>query len=107
MDLGFVSWGQWIESDNYRFKISKGPGFDLENDRIFTGHSVLGRTIMFRNGYQKILLCELTRGDKSSLLSIDMKGNNRQKIADYLNASIAELQAYELRQKKSNGSKYY
>ena len=33
MDLGFVSWGQWIESDNYRFKISKGPGFDLEDDR--------------------------------------------------------------------------
>ena len=28
-----------------------------------------------------------------------MKGNNRQKIADYLNASVAELQAYELRQK--------
>ncbi len=28
-----------------------------------------------------------------------MKGNHRQKIADYLNASISELQAYELRQK--------
>ena len=37
--------------------------------------------------------------DKSSLLTIEMKGNHRQKLADYLNASISELQAYELRQK--------
>ena len=37
--------------------------------------------------------------DKSSLLTVEMRGYNRQKLADYLNASIAELQAYELRQK--------
>ena len=36
---------------------------------------------------------------KSSLLGLSMEGNNRSQLADYINASIEELQRYELQQK--------
>ena len=39
------------------------------------------------------------RKAKSSLLGLSMEGNNRSQLADYINASIEELQRYELQQK--------
>ena len=96
-DLGFVSWGQWVESEYYRFRIVKGSGFNIEDDR--------SRSFLFRS-YDNVsqwaiknLTMRSDERDKSSLLTIEMKGNHRQKLADYLNASVTELQAYELRQK--------
>ena len=96
-DLGSVSWGEWVESKYYRFRILKGIGFDAEDDR--------GRSFLFRS-YDNVsqwaiknLTMRSDERDKSSLLFIEMQGNHRQKLADFLNASISELQAYELRQK--------
>ena len=36
---------------------------------------------------------------QSSLLTLELQGHLIQKLADYLNASVDELQAYELREK--------
>ena len=36
---------------------------------------------------------------QNSLLTLELEGSLIQKLADYLNASIDELQAYELREK--------
>ena len=42
---------------------------------------------------------EFNEKNQSSLLTLKMAGHSKLQLADYMNASIDELQSYELRQK--------
>ena len=94
-------YGEWIESPMYKFRVVRESGL---TDFI---ESQTAATSSFKfNSFQStaswaIQNLSLERNEKrqSSLLTITLAGSQKQKLVDFINASIFELQSYELRQK--------
>ena len=98
LSLGEYKWGEWIETDHYKFRIVKGE--DPEGDDSYTAYKFSFRSYdAIAKWGMKNLTLSAEEKQKSSLLGISMEGNNRAQLADYINASIEELQRYELQQK--------
>ena len=94
------NYGQWIVSPFYKFKVVKGS--DFEN--YFESQS---RATLFQfNAHQDVASWAMKNLDvtsdikkKSKLIELSLSGPLPYKSVDYLNASIATLQSYELSQK--------
>ena len=105
LSLGEYKWGDWIETDHYKFRIVKGEG--LEGDNSYTAYKFSFRSYdAIAKWGMKNLNLSAEEKQKSSLLGLSMEGNNRSQLADYINASDEELQRYELQQKESYGGEY-
>ena len=92
-------WNEWIESDLYRFKLTKGKEIDGEDSYTSFKFSFQSFDAIAEWGMKNLLLSLDEKNNTSSLLDLSMEGHNRLQIADYLNTSIEELQRYELQQK--------
>ncbi|MGB1411154.1 MAG: hypothetical protein ACPG59_06390, partial [Flavobacteriaceae bacterium] len=95
------NYNTWIENPLYRFKVVRGPNLeDFIRDRSYTSSSfefVPYNEIV--NWVIDNLETESNDKQQSSLLTMELEGPLVLKLADYLNTSIKELQAYELREK--------
>ena len=96
-----LAYGEWIETPYYKFKISKGESFD----KVVTEENLTQSSFYFQsydavaNWGMETVTTESNDKQQSSLLTMKMAGYLKPQLADYLNASIETLQAYELRQK--------
>ena len=95
------AYGEWIESSHYRFKIERGEKLDefLEGNSLTTSNFQFQTYDAIANWGMENLNMEFNEKQQSSLLTLKMAGYSKPQLADYMNASIQELQSYELRQK--------
>ena len=94
-------YGEWIESSLYRFRILKGedlPRF-LEEQQQTTSAFQFQSYDDIANWAMETIETESNDKQQSSLLTMRFEGPLKEQMADFLNMSIEELQAYELRQK--------
>jgi len=100
-EMGSFAYGEWIESSNYRFRITKGEKFTevVEEDNLTTPAFRFQSYDDVANWGMTTLATESDEKQQSSLLTVKMKGFLKPQLADYMNASIEALQGYELRQK--------
>ncbi|HBH06875.1 MAG TPA: hypothetical protein DDX92_09780, partial [Flavobacteriales bacterium] len=97
LSLKNLSYGKWISSDAYRFRVYLDSTIALrKGDESWY--------FMFENPKKaassyisRIKVDQIQRG--ASLVEIKMRGTNKKRIADYINATIAELMRYELEEK--------
>ena len=96
-----MTYGSWIETPYYRFKIDKGASFPqfIENPSSGASSFQFQSYDAVANWGMETMITEANDKQQSSLLTLKMAGNLKPQLADYLNASIEALQAYELRQK--------
>ena len=94
-------YGEWIEHPLYKFRIQEGP----ELKEFLVDKTTTTSSFQFQS-YDALASWVIdnlkTRSNdkqQSSLLALELEGHLIQKLADYLNASVEELQAYELREK--------
>lgn len=89
---------EWVRSDFFSFKVVKKDGVRFETPEEsffhFATYNEQARALL-----KKSLRLETNERGKSSLMTIYMTGTNRQELADFLNATIAELRRFELEQK--------
>ena len=93
-------YGEWIESSLYRFRILKGedlPRFLEEQQQTTSAFQFLSYDDI-ANWAMETIETESNDKQQSSLLTMRLKGPLKEQMADFLNMSIEELQAYELRQ---------
>ena len=102
-------YGEWIETPFYRFRVLRGP----ELESFLVEQSAMSSSFQFRS-YGQIavdiienLKTQSNEKQQSSLLTLELEGHLIQRLADYLNASVDELQAYELREKEFDGGKHH
>ena len=95
------SYGEWIEHPLYKFRIL--PGLKLKN--FLADQTATSSSFQFQS-YDQLagwiinnLTTQSNDKQQNSLLTLKLEGHLIQKLADYLNASVKELQAYELREK--------
>ena len=95
------AYGEWIEHPLYRFRVDKGPKLQ----EFLAEQKATSSSFEFQS-YEQLaswmidgLKTQSNEKQQSSLLTLELEGPLIQKLADYLNASIEELQAYELREK--------
>ena len=95
------AYNEWVEHPLYRFRILKGPKLQ----EFLTDLTATSSSFMFQSHDQLAswiidnLNTQSNDKQQSSLLTLKLQGHLIQKLADYLNASVDELQAYELREK--------
>ena len=92
-------WGEWIDSDLYRFRVLKGKTREGDNSYTSYKFSFQSYDAIAEWGMNNLALSLDEKNNTSSLVNLSMEGYNRLQIADYLNSSIEELQRYELQQK--------
>ena len=92
---------EWIEHPLYRFRIQRGPEFRdlLVDQKAMTSSFQFQSYDQLASWVIENLKTESNDKQQSSLLTLELEGHLIQKLADYLNASVDELQAYELREK--------
>ena len=95
------AYSDWVEHPLYRFRVLKGPKLQ----EFLLDQTTTSSSFQFQS-YDQLaswvidnLTTESNDKQQSSLLTLELKGHLLQKLADYLNASVQELQAYELREK--------
>ena len=96
-------YGEWIESEFYRFRVMKGPGLVefLKENPSATSSFEFESLDAVANWALENQQYEHNDKKQSSLLTLSMEGPLKAKMVDYINASIDELQLYELRQKNA------
>ena len=94
-------YGEWIESEGYRFRIQRGEGLNdfLSSQNISTSSFEFVSLDNIANWAMLSLSAESSDKKNSSLLMYGMYGPHKGKMVDYLNASINALREYELEQK--------
>jgi hypothetical protein len=92
---GQFKYYEWLESSNYRFRIiPKSSVADVKEKQAF-----------YFQAYDHIAkkgtlnLKAYSRQKGGELLELSLKGFHREKICDFLNTTVAELQKYELEEK--------
>ena len=95
------AYNEWVEHPLYRFRVLKGP----ELKALIAEKTLVTSSFRFLS-YQELaswivdnLKTESNDKQQSSLLTLQLEGALIQKLADFLNASLYELQEYELREK--------
>ena len=95
------AYGEWIEHPLYKFRVQEGP----ELKEFLVDKTATTSSFQFQS-YDALaswvidnLKTQSNDKQQSSLLTLELEGHLIQKLADYLNASVDELQAYELREK--------
>jgi len=96
-DYGF---GEWIETPAFRFRILKGKTFD----KVIAEENLTTSSFQFQSYTQvaewgMFTIVPSYDEDNGSLVTVSGKGPIKEQLVDYINASIGELQRYELRQK--------
>ncbi len=92
------SYGEWVRCDFFSFKVLKEDLASFQEPEAalfhFSTYNEQARRIL-----KKSLRLETNERGKSSLMTVFMKGENREQLADFLNATIGELRRFELEQK--------
>ena len=99
---GEYSFGEWVESDYWKFKLIKGKDLDKFIESQSTAASsfeFVGDDDVANWGLENLVAETKAGKQQSSLLTLEMSGPIPAQMVDYINASVEELQAYELRQK--------
>ena len=99
-EMGSFAYGEWIETSAYRFRILKGKTFD----KVITEENLTTSSFQFQSYTQvaewgMFTIVPSYNEDNGSLVTVSGKGPIKEQLVDYINASIGELQRYELRQK--------
>ena len=94
-------YNEWVEAPGYKFKIQRGVGMDrflTEQSTSTSSFEFVPQERVATWGMEHLVL-ETSDKPQSALLTLSLEGALPQKMADYLNASVQALQAYELREK--------
>ena len=92
---------EWIECDFFRFRVQKGPNLDqfLLNQKYTTSSFKITSKHEVAAWAEKMLEVSKNGKGQNPVLILAMAGPIVPKMVDFLNASILELQDYELQQK--------